>query len=133
LPGRPRRNATGSCPERDGELVGEALDDEVVMGDTHYAPKAGVEHRLFVAHVLDLDRHMLVEHPMNPAGFDRHPKRQASNGEVVMRATRAESFTEYRGLELIEAPTPRRPDGRVLVQITAAGVSPLGHTILFGG
>ncbi len=44
-----------------GELVDEALDDEVVMGDTHPAPKAGVEHRLLVAHVLDLDCRDVVE------------------------------------------------------------------------
>jgi len=49
-----------------------------------------------------------------------------------MRAIRAESFTGYEGLKLVELPAPRRPDGRVLVRITAAGVSPLDHTILSG-
>jgi Alcohol dehydrogenase GroES-like domain len=50
-----------------------------------------------------------------------------------MRAMRAESFTGYGGLKLVEVPRPRRADGRVLVRITAAGVTPLDHTILSGG
>jgi NADPH:quinone reductase len=50
-----------------------------------------------------------------------------------MRAMRAESFTEYGGLKLVEVPRPRRADGRVLVRITSAGVTPLDHTILSGG
>src|SRR5712664_434711 len=50
----------------------------------------------------------------------------------MMRAMRAESFTEYGGLKLVEVPRPRRHDGRVLVRITAAGVTPLDHTILSG-
>jgi NADPH2:quinone reductase len=55
------------------------------------------------------------------------------NGGVMMKAMRAESFTGYRGLKLVEMPRPRRADGRVLVQVTAAGVTPLDHTILSGG
>jgi NADPH2:quinone reductase len=51
----------------------------------------------------------------------------------MMRAMRAESFTGYGGLKLVELPRPRRADGRVLVRITAAGVTPLDHTILSGG
>jgi NADPH:quinone reductase len=51
----------------------------------------------------------------------------------MMRAMRAESFTGYGGLKLVEAPRPRRAEGRVLVRITAAGVTPLDHTILSGG
>src|SRR5437660_11235959 len=50
----------------------------------------------------------------------------------MMRAMRAESFTGYAGLKLVEVPRPRRADGRVLVRITAAGVTPLDHTILSG-
>ena len=50
-----------------------------------------------------------------------------------MRAMRAASFTGYGGLKLVEVPRPRRADGRVLVRITAAGVTPLDHTILSGG
>src|SRR5882724_13709363 len=50
-----------------------------------------------------------------------------------MRAMRAESFTGYGALKLVEVPRPRRADGTVLVRITAAGVTPLDHTILSGG
>ena len=50
-----------------------------------------------------------------------------------MRAMRAESFTGYGSLKLVEVPRPRGADGRVLVRITAAGVTPLDHTILSGG
>jgi NADPH2:quinone reductase len=50
-----------------------------------------------------------------------------------MRAMQAESFTGYRGLKLAEVPRPALAPGRVLVRITAAGVSPLDHTILSGG
>jgi NADPH:quinone reductase len=50
-----------------------------------------------------------------------------------MRAMRAESFTGYGGLKLVEIPKPILADGRVLVRITAAGVTPLDHTILSGG
>src|SRR6266571_2891725 len=50
-----------------------------------------------------------------------------------MRAMRAESFTGYRDLKLVDLPKPVVADGRVLVRITAAGVTPLDHTILSGG
>src|SRR6266850_444536 len=50
-----------------------------------------------------------------------------------MRAMRAESFTGYGALKLVEVPRPRVSAGRILVRITAAGVSPLDHTILSGG
>jgi NADPH:quinone reductase-like Zn-dependent oxidoreductase len=46
---------------------------------------------------------------------------------------RAESFTGYAALKLVEVPRPRVTAGRILVRITAAGVSPLDHTILSGG
>jgi NADPH2:quinone reductase len=51
---------------------------------------------------------------------------------ATMRAMRAESFTGYGGLKPVEAPKPRRAGGRVLVRITAAGVTPLDNTILSG-
>src|SRR5712692_9945668 len=51
----------------------------------------------------------------------------------MMRAVRAESFTGYRDLKLVEVSMPRGADGRMLVRITAAGVTPLDHTILSGG
>ncbi len=54
------------------------------------------------------------------------------NKSAMMRAMRAESFTGYAGLKFVEIPRPRAADGRVLVRITAAGVTPLDHTILSG-
>jgi NADPH2:quinone reductase len=49
-----------------------------------------------------------------------------------MRAMRAEKFSGYEGLKLVDLPKPAVSDGRVLVRITAAGVTPLDHTILSG-
>ncbi len=49
-----------------------------------------------------------------------------------MRAMRAETFSGYEGLKLIELPRPAVTDGKVLVRMTAAGVTPLDHTILSG-
>jgi len=50
-----------------------------------------------------------------------------------MRAMRAEGFSGYKDLTLVNIPKPAVSDGRVLVRITAAGVTPLEHTILSGG
>ena len=49
-----------------------------------------------------------------------------------MRAMRAEKFSGYEGLRLVDAPKPMVADGKVLLRITAAGVTPLDHTILSG-
>jgi hypothetical protein len=49
-----------------------------------------------------------------------------------MRAMRAETFSGYGALKLVELPKPTVTDGKVLVRITAAGVTPLDHTILSG-
>ncbi len=49
-----------------------------------------------------------------------------------MRAMRAEAFNGYKGLKLVDLPKPPVTDGRVLVRITAAGVTPLDYTILSG-
>jgi len=49
-----------------------------------------------------------------------------------MRAMRAERFTGYEALKPVDLPKPAATDGKVLVRITAAGVTPLDHTILFG-
>src|SRR5712691_7277016 len=49
-----------------------------------------------------------------------------------MRAMRAETLSGYEGLKLIELPKPAVTDGKVLVRITAAGVTPLDYTILSG-
>jgi NADPH2:quinone reductase len=49
-----------------------------------------------------------------------------------MRAMRAEQFIGYEGLKLVDLPKPAVTDGKVLVRITAAGVTPLDHTIITG-
>src|SRR5438105_15162775 len=49
-----------------------------------------------------------------------------------MRAMRAEKFSGYEGLKLIDLPKPAVTDGKVLLRMTAAGVTPLDHTILSG-
>ena len=49
-----------------------------------------------------------------------------------MRAMRAETFSGYEALKLVELPKPAASDGRVLLRMTAAGVTPLDHTILSG-
>src|SRR5260221_21017 len=49
-----------------------------------------------------------------------------------MRAMRAEKFSGYEGLKLVDLPKPAVSDGRVLLRMTAAGVTPLDHTILCG-
>jgi NADPH2:quinone reductase len=49
-----------------------------------------------------------------------------------MRAMRAEIFNGYEGLKPVDLPKPAVSDGRVLLRITAAGVTPLDHTILSG-
>jgi len=54
-------------------------------------------------------------------------------GQVIdMRAMRAEEFSGYKGLKLVDLPKPAGTDGKVLLRITAAGVTPLDHTILSG-
>src|SRR5713101_6638140 len=49
-----------------------------------------------------------------------------------MRAMRAEKFSGYEGLKLVELPKPAVSDGKVLLRMSAAGVTPLEHTILSG-
>jgi len=49
-----------------------------------------------------------------------------------MRAMRAEQFMGYEALKLVELPKPAVSEGRVLLRMTAAGVTPLDHTILSG-
>jgi NADPH2:quinone reductase len=45
---------------------------------------------------------------------------------------RAERFSGYEALRLVDLPKPAVTDGKVLVRITAAGVTPLDYTILSG-
>ena len=49
-----------------------------------------------------------------------------------MRAMRASGFNGYGDLELVSLPKPEASNGKVLVRMTAAGVTPLDHTILSG-
>ncbi len=49
-----------------------------------------------------------------------------------MRAMRAEEFSGYKGLKLVDLPKPAGTDGKILLRIAAAGVTPLDHTILSG-
>src|SRR6266853_718991 len=49
-----------------------------------------------------------------------------------MRAMRAETFNGYKELKLVDLPKPAVADGKVSLRMTAAGVTPLDHTILSG-
>ena len=49
-----------------------------------------------------------------------------------MRAMRADKFSGYEELKLVDLPRPAVADGKVLLRMTAAGVTPLDHTILSG-
>src|SRR5216683_6429741 len=49
-----------------------------------------------------------------------------------MRAMRAERFSGYEGLKLVDLPKPAVSDGKVLLRMTAVGVTPLDHTIFSG-
>jgi hypothetical protein len=53
-------------------------------------------------------------------------------GESVMRAIEGKAFSGYGGLRQTELPKPQPATDRVLVRITAAGVTPLDYTILSG-
>src|SRR5713226_2560845 len=50
-----------------------------------------------------------------------------------MRAIEAETFSGFGGLRQIVLPKPQSAKDRLLVRVTAAGVTPLDHTILSGG
>jgi NADPH:quinone reductase len=49
-----------------------------------------------------------------------------------MRAIEADTFSGYSGLRQIELAKPQPAKDRVLVRVTAAGVTPLDYTILSG-
>ncbi|MBA1142295.1 quinone oxidoreductase family protein [Mesorhizobium neociceri] len=49
-----------------------------------------------------------------------------------MRAMRADRFSGYHDLKLADIPKPIPSEGRLLVRMRAAGVTPLDHTILSG-
>ena len=46
---------------------------------------------------------------------------------------RADGFSGYKDLKLVDVPKPTVSDGRALIRITAAGMMPLELTILSGG
>ena len=50
-----------------------------------------------------------------------------------MRAMEAKTFSGYGSLQQTQLPRPQPAQGKVLIRITAAGVTPLDHTILSGG
>jgi NADPH:quinone reductase len=50
-----------------------------------------------------------------------------------MRAIEAKTFSGYDGLRQMELPKPQPAKDRVLVRVTAAGVTPLEYTVLSGG
>jgi NADPH:quinone reductase len=52
---------------------------------------------------------------------------------MAMLAIEANTFSGYGGLRQVELPKPQPPKDRVLVRVTAAGVTPLEYTILSGG
>src|SRR5260370_34991293 len=67
-------------------------------------------------------------------GEGARPNRNSSdkNRRTDMRAMRAETFNGYQALKLVDLPKPAVGDGRVLLRMTAAGVTPLDQTILSG-
>jgi NADPH:quinone reductase-like Zn-dependent oxidoreductase len=52
---------------------------------------------------------------------------------MAMRAIEAKAFSGYGGLRQTEQPKQQPAKDRVLIRVTAAGVTPLDHTILSGG
>src|SRR5205823_1591496 len=68
------------------------------------------------------------------AGRLARPNRNESdkNRRTNMRAMRADEFSGSERLRLVDLPKPAASDGKVLLQMTAAGVTPLDHTILSG-
>jgi NADPH:quinone reductase-like Zn-dependent oxidoreductase len=52
---------------------------------------------------------------------------------MVMRAIEAKTFSGYGSLRQAELPKPQPAKDEVLIRVTAAGVTPLDHTIPSGG
>jgi NADPH:quinone reductase len=52
---------------------------------------------------------------------------------MAMWAIEAKTFSGYGGLQQTELPKPQAAKDRVLVRVTAAGVTPLEYTVLSGG
>src|SRR5882672_1339373 len=51
---------------------------------------------------------------------------------MTMPAIEATTFSGYGGLRQTEPPRPQAVKDKVLVRVTAAGVTPLDHTVLSG-
>jgi Barrel-sandwich domain of CusB or HlyD membrane-fusion len=51
---------------------------------------------------------------------------------IDMRAMRAEQFSGYKELKLVDLPKPVGTGEKILLRIATAGVTPLDHTILSG-
>jgi NADPH2:quinone reductase len=49
---------------------------------------------------------------------------------MAMRVIEAKCFSGYGGLQQTELPKPQPAKDRVLVRVTAAGVTPLEYTVL---
>src|SRR6266404_5553880 len=62
----------------------------------------------------------------------RSAEERQETGEQSMRAMRARGFNGYGDLELVNLAKPEVSSEKVLVRMTAAGVTPLDHTILSG-
>jgi NADPH2:quinone reductase len=58
--------------------------------------------------------------------------RSAKDRKTAMRSMRAEKLDGYEGLKLVDIPKPAVSDGKVLLRMTAAGVTPLDYTVLSG-
>jgi len=61
-----------------------------------------------------------------------HEQTNPVERKATMRAMRARGFSGYGDLALVDLPKPILSEGRVLVRMTAAGVTLLDYTILSG-
>jgi NADPH2:quinone reductase len=61
-----------------------------------------------------------------------NPQKVRNTALITGAAMRAEQFNGYAELKLVDLPKPAVSDGKVLLRMTAAGVTPLDHTILSG-
>jgi NADPH2:quinone reductase len=73
-----------------------------------------------------------VDYNNNPHGLLAAGPEDVGKRRTNMRAMRAEQFSGYEALKLVELPKPTVTNGKVLVRISAAGVTPLDYTILSG-
>ena len=62
----------------------------------------------------------------------RHTGKAHATGGRTMRTMKAEHFSGYSALKLVELPRPEVSDGKVSLRLTAVGVTLLEHMILSG-